>query len=150
MTVEVARKLEIPERDVLRAQEGQTCWELRADTFEGIMNELPSLGKCHVFCSNRYAVLECWGQFGGYSLAGPYFNVQTDTLDMHIRHEGISAIFCLDKPGHLDRRITHSIQFYDPDGAAIFKIFLTETPGDEGYDPRHLEIYENLKKSYRR
>ncbi|MBI2192503.1 MAG: hypothetical protein HYU36_11020 [Planctomycetes bacterium] len=150
MTIEVARKLEVPEVEVLRAQEGRNCWELRADAFEEVMNELLGMGKCHVFCPNRYAVLESFGEFGGYSITGPYFNVQTGTLDMHIRYEGIASMFCLDKLGHMDRKPAHSVQFYDSEGQAVFKVFLTQHSGDGGYDPKHLEIYENLKRRFGR
>lgn len=149
MTVSVAQKLDVPEADVLRAQEGRKTWELRAEAFRDIMDELPELGRCHVFCSNRYAFMETFGAFGGYSVTGPFFNVQTDTLDMHIRYQGIAAVFCLDKPGHLDGEETHSIQFYAADGTAIFKVFLTRN-AEGRYDPKHVGIYETIKRKHRR
>jgi putative heme iron utilization protein len=64
------------------------------------------------------------GQFGGFSTAGEFFNVQTDTLDMHIRSKELAAVFAVEKPGHLDGIATRSFQFFDQAGAAALKVLL--------------------------
>ena len=53
------------------------------------MEALPGLGTMRVFVRSRAAVIESVGVFGGFSETGPFFNVQTDTLDMHILHDEI-------------------------------------------------------------
>lgn len=63
------------------------------------------------------------GQFGGFSTAGEFFNVQTETLDMHIRWQQLAAVFAVEKPGYLDGIGTRSIQFFDQTGAAALKVF---------------------------
>src|SRR5947209_3526614 len=75
---------------------------------------------------SRAAVIESVGVFGGFSLTGPFFNVQTDTLDMHILHEQVGAIYSVEKIGHDTTFVTHSFQFFDRSGDAGFKAFLWE------------------------
>ena len=68
--------------------------------------------------------MEAVGQFGGFSTAGVFFNVQTDSLDMHIRWQEIGAMFAVEKPSHLEGKNTFSLQFFDRSGNAAFKVFL--------------------------
>jgi putative heme iron utilization protein len=82
------------------------------------------LGVVRVIVSNGSVTAELEGQFGGFSRAGQFFNVQTTTLDMHIRWEELGAAFAVEKPGHLDGINTLSFQFFDRTGAAAFKVFL--------------------------
>ncbi len=73
------------------------------------------------------APIEVDGQFGGFSTTGEFFNVQTDTLDMHILHEEIAAVFAVEKWGHDTTTATYSFQFFDRSGDAAFKAFLWES-----------------------
>ncbi len=57
---------------------------------------------------------------------GPFFNVQTDTLDMHILHAEIASIYAVRKIGHDSDFVTHSFQFFDQQGDAAFKAYLWE------------------------
>jgi putative hemin transport protein len=77
-----------------------------------------------VFVRSRAAVIEAVGTFGGFSETGPFFNVQTDTLDMHILHAEIGASFAVEKWGHDTTITTYSFQFFDREGNAAFKAFL--------------------------
>jgi len=78
----------------------------------------------HVIVSNAAATLEAIGQFGNFSKTGQFFNVQTQSLDMHLRWQEIGAIFAVEKPGHLDGNKTFSFQFFDRGGHSAFKVFL--------------------------
>ena len=49
------------------------------------MKAFEGLGSVRVLVSNGAATIEVDGQFGGFSTTGEFFNVQTDTLDLHIR-----------------------------------------------------------------
>lgn len=127
MTMMAARKFGVPERAVVEALVGQ--WPivpLNASGFRDLMEALPELGLMRVFVRSKAAVMESVGTFGGFSESGPFFNVQTDTLDMHIFHEQISAIYAVEKVGHDSSFTTHSFQFFDRDGDAAFKAFLWE------------------------
>ena len=127
MTMMAARKFSVPEQVVVDALVGK--WpiiRLRDDSFRDLMEALPSLGLMRVFVRSRAAVIESVGEFGGYSETGPFFNVQTDTLDMHILHDEIGPIYSVRKVGHDSDFVTHSFQFFDKAGDAAFKAFLWE------------------------
>ena len=127
MTVMAARKFGIPEQEVVDLLVGQwPVTRLRAGIFAELMEALPSLGTMRVFVRSKAAVIESVGVFGGYSETGPFFNVQTDTLDMHIFPAEIAAIYAVEKRGHDSDYATHSFQFFDRHGDAGFKAYLWE------------------------
>src|SRR3954453_3012924 len=127
MTMMAARKFGIPEQAVVAALVGH--WpiiRLRDGAFREVMEAFPTLGMMRVFIRSRAAVLEAVGAFGGYSETGPFFNVQTDTLDMHLLPGEIAAVYAVEKRGHDSEFVTHSFQFFDRQGDAAFKAFLWE------------------------
>lgn len=128
MTMMAARRLGVPEQAVVEALAGHVehlpMTRLRGEAFEPLMEALPGLGPLRVFVRSRAAVMEVVGTFGGYSRTGPFFNVQTDELDMHLLPEEIGAIFAVEKLGHDSAIVTHSFQFFDRRGDAAFKAFL--------------------------
>ncbi len=91
MTVQLARELNVPEIEVIRALPNGNVVELD----------------------------------GNFSTWGDFFNVQTASLDMHIRHKQLAGIFAVTKPGHMDAVPTVSIQFYDQAGNSAFKVFFS-------------------------
>ncbi len=128
MTMLVARKHAVPERAVVEALVGECpIVRLRDGIFRELMDALPELGPMRIFVRSRAAVIESVGSFGGFSETGPFFNVQTDTLDMHILHAEIDSIFSVEKWGHDTEIATHSFQFFDRAGDAAFKAFLWES-----------------------
>ena len=127
MTMMAARKFIVPEREVVEALVG--IWpitRIRVGAFRELVESFPSLGTMRVFVRSRAAVIESVGEFGGFSEMGPFFNVQTDTLDMHILQEEIASIYAVRKIGHDSDFVTHSFQFFDKQGDAAFKAFLWE------------------------
>ena len=124
MTLQLARELGVPEVEVVRALPDGRAVELDVRRWEALFRSLEALGGLRVFVSNGAATIEVDGQFGGFSTAGDFFNVQTDTLDMHIRWEQLGAAFAVEKPGHMDGMATRSFQFFDQTGAAALKVFL--------------------------
>ena len=129
MTVQLARELGVPEVEVIRALPQGTVTELDAARWEELVRALEPLGDVHVIVTNGAVTLESFGRFGNFSSFGEgdnrYFNVQTRSLDMHIRPAMIGAAFAVEKPGHMDGVNTLSFQFYHRDGYAAFKVFLT-------------------------
>jgi putative hemin transport protein len=124
MTLQLARDLGVPEVEVIRAFPPNRVTELDMTRWEELIRSLEALGSMRVLVSNGAATIEVDGQFGGFSTAGEFFNVQTDTLDMHIRWRELAAVFAVEKPGHMDGTATRSFQFFDQTGAAVFKVFL--------------------------
>jgi putative hemin transport protein len=131
MTMMAARKFGLSEQAVVDSLVGQwPITRLREGVFLELMETLPSLGTMRVFVRSKAAIIEAVGIFGGYSETGPFFNVQTDTLDMHIFPAEIAAIYAVEKRGHDSDYITHSFQFFDRAGDAAFKAFLWENYPD--------------------
>jgi putative hemin transport protein len=127
MTMMAARKFAVPEQAIVDALVGH--WpvvRLRQGVFRELIETLPTLGLMRVFVRSRAAVIESVGEFGGFSETGPFLNVQTETLDMHIMHEEIGPIYSVRKIGHDSDFVTHSFQFFDRSGDAAFKAFLWE------------------------
>ena len=147
MTMMAARKFAVPERAVVDALVGH--WpivRLRDGAFRDLMEALPTLGVMRVFVRSRAAVIESVGEFGGYSETGPFFNVQTDTLDMHILHAEIGPIYSVRKVGHDSDFVTHSFQFFDKAGDAAFKAFLWEE--FPKVPPHRVEAFEALTRRF--
>ncbi|MHC5537688.1 ChuX/HutX family heme-like substrate-binding protein [Singulisphaera rosea] len=127
MTMMAARKFGVPEQLVVEALLGQwPITRLREGVFSELLQALPELGTMRVFVRSRAAVIESVGVFGGFSETGPFFNVQTDTLDMHILHAEIGSVYAVEKWGHDSPTVTYSFQFFDKTGDAAFKAFLWE------------------------
>src|SRR5580704_17937841 len=124
MTLQLARHLGVPEVEVIRAFPADRVMELDIARWDELLQSLEDFGSVRVLVSNGAATIEVDGQFGGFSTAGEFFNVQTESLDMHIRWQQLAAAFAVEKPGHMDGTATRSFQFFDQSGAAAFKIFL--------------------------
>jgi putative hemin transport protein len=119
MTLQLARDLGVPEVEVIRAFPTDRVMELEIAHLEGLLRRFEALGSVRVLVSNGATTIEVDGTFGGFSMAGEFFNVQT-----HIRWDQLAAVFAVEKPGHMDGMATRSFQFFDQTGAAAFKVFL--------------------------
>jgi putative heme utilization carrier protein HutX len=148
MTLQLSRELGVPEVEVIRALPDSRAVELDSSRWEELVRALEAFGQVHVIVSNGGATLEANGQFGNFSTWGDFFNVQTKSLDMHIRWPELNAAFAVEKPGHMTGINTLSFQFFDRAGAAAFKVFLsmgtTEPPADQ------LARFQQLREEFRR
>ena len=124
MTLQLARDLGVPEVEVIRAFPQDRVTELDIVRWQELIESLEAFGSVRVLVSNGATTIEVDGQFGGFSTAGEFFNVQTDTLDLHIRWQQLAAVFAVEKPGHMDGTATRSFQFFDQSGTAALKVFL--------------------------
>jgi putative hemin transport protein len=147
MTLQLAHDLGVPEVEVIRAFPPERVTELDASRWEELIRTLEKFGPVRVIVSNACTTAELEGQFGGFSTAGPFFNVQTSTLDMHIQWKELGAAFAVQKPGHLDGIITLSVQFYDRAGAAAFKVFLNF---GEPLSAERVKQFEALQERFRK
>lgn len=148
MTLQIARDLGVPEVEVIRALPDGRGVELDCSRWEEILRALEACGKVHVIVSNGAATLEAFGEFGGFSTTGQFFNVQTRALDMHIRWPELGAAFAVEKPGHMDGVKTLSVQFFDRSGASAFKVFLSF--GGSEPDPERVARWTALRDQFRK
>jgi putative hemin transport protein len=147
MTMLLARQFGVPEVEVLRAFPGDRAVELDPGRWEELVRRLEGFGPVHVIVSNGGATLEANGQFGGFSTTGDFFNVQTESLDMHVRWREIGAVFAVEKPGHLNGKKTLSFQFFDRSGHSAFKVFL----GFGGtIPPERAEQFHQVRDTFRK
>lgn len=148
MTMQIARDLEVPEAEVIRQLPDQRAVELDVERWEELITALETFGDVHVIVTNGGATLESVGRFGNFSTWGEFFNVQTKTLDMHIRWPNLGAIFAVEKPSHMSGVNTFSFQFYDKAGQAAFKVFLTfgSTAPAPALATKFAEVRERFRK----
>ena len=143
MTMMTSRVLGIAEKTVLQALAG--AWPivpLRDGCFLELMHALAEFGPLRLFVRNRAAVTEVVGEFGGYSESGPFFNVQTDSIDMHVLPREIGAIFAVEKIGHDSDYATYSFQLFDRQGDAAFKVFIWD--GFPKIPQKRIEAFHEL------
>jgi putative hemin transport protein len=122
--MQLARELGLPEVEIIRALPDGRAVELDVSRWEELLRRLEAVGQVHIIVSNGAATLEAVGCFGGFSTWGEFFNVQTKSLDMHVRYRNLGAAFAVEKPSHMSSMTTLSIQFFDLQGAAALKVFL--------------------------
>ncbi len=146
MTSQVARDLGVPEAEVIRALPDGQAVALDVSRWEELIRAFEPLGRVHVICTNGAVTLESFGQFGNFSTFGDYFNVQTATLDMHVRHGKLAAAFGVVKPGHMDGVSTVSVQFYDDRGDSAFKVFLSF--GGKPTPPERMAAFEAIRERF--
>lgn len=148
MTVVLARQLAVPEADVLEALTPDAAAELDATRWEELLRSFEPLGNVHVVASNASTTLEAFGQFGNFSAWGDFFNVQTKSLDMHIRGKTLARVFAVEKPSHMDGVPTLSFQFFNHQGDAAFKVFLTF--GGKAVEPEKRAAFDKLRQQFTR
>jgi putative hemin transport protein len=148
MTMQLAQELGVPEVEVIQALPENRAVKLDIDRWEALLRRLETLGQVHVIVSNGAATLETTGQFGGFSTWGDFFNVQTATLDMHLRYRQLGAAFAVEKPSHMNGVNTLSLQFYDRAGHAALKVFLNFGGKVEAGRAAHFaQIREEFRRS---
>jgi putative hemin transport protein len=146
MTLQLARDFGVPEVEVIRAFPDERAIELDITHWDELLRSLEAFGPVRVLVSNGAATIEVVGRFGGFSTAGEFFNVQSDSLDMHIRWAELASVFAVEKPGHMGGPATHSIQLFDRAGAAAFKVFLNF---GEPLSPEHRRLFSELRDRFR-
>lgn len=146
MLMMLAAEFGVPEADVARAMPDGQSTELDIARWEEIIRSFEALDKVHVICSNGAVTLEAFGQFGNFSLSGPFFNVQTASIDMHIRHKNLGSAFAVEKPGHMDGFKTISFLFFDKAGNSAFKVFLSF--GGKAPTPEREAQFKAIRKKF--
>lgn len=147
MVLLLARQLGVAELEVVQTMPEELAVELDFDQWEDIIRSFEPLGDVHTIVSNGATTLENVGRFGKFSKSQGFFNVQTDTLDMHIRAAGLSAVYAVRKPSHTDGKDALSVQFFDRQGHAAFKVFLTfggKDPSEER-EQQYAQLIERFR-----
>jgi putative hemin transport protein len=147
MTLLLARQLGVSEVEIIRGMAPDRAVELNLERWEQLLRALQDLGDQRVLVSNTCVTCEVVGTFGGFSTWGEFFNVQTRSLDLHLCPAQFAAVFAVEKPSHMSGLPTLSLQFFDRQGAAVLKIFLTF--GTESL-PERVTAFERLRQQFRK
>ncbi|MFM7150164.1 MAG: ChuX/HutX family heme-like substrate-binding protein [Gemmataceae bacterium] len=147
MTLQLARSAGVPEAEIVRLFPDHHGTELDISRWQEIFTSLAELGKVHVIVSNAAATCEVVGEFGGLSVWGEFFNVQTSSMDLHIRWPQLGSVFALEKPGPKDGSRTLSLQFFDRKGDSALKVFLNFAGKPTA---QRLEQFHSLRQEFRR
>ncbi len=96
---------------------------IKGELFADVMKELESWGEILFIVHTPDIVLECAGSIPPGSFGRGYYNIHGDSpIGGHIRAEACSRIVFLSRP-FMGRR-SMSIQFFNGDGEAMFKVFV--------------------------
>ncbi|MBK5960819.1 putative heme utilization radical SAM enzyme HutW [Rhodoplanes elegans] len=119
------------------------CTFAPAEKFADVMGELTGWGTMLFIVHTPSIVLECAGTIPPGEFGRGYFNLHGDSpIGGHIKAERCTAIAFVRRP--FMGRESCSIQFFDGDGEAMFKIFVRRLP-DRSMDPEQVERFEALR-----
>ena len=146
MTMQLAKRLDVPEAEVIRRLPDGRSVELDLARWQEVFAAFEQVGTVHVIVSNGAVTCETVGEFGGFSVWEEFFNVQSKTLDMHLRYRNLGSVFAVEKPSHMDAGRTLSIQFFDLAGSAAMKVFLNFAGKPK---PERVKAFEELRARFR-
>jgi putative heme utilization carrier protein HutX len=96
---------------------------IKGELFADVMKELESWGEILFIVHTPDIVLECAGSIPPGTFGRGYYNIHGDSpIGGHIRAEACSRIVFLSRP--FMGRQSMSIQFFNGDGEAMFKVFV--------------------------
>ena len=121
---DAATKLGVSELELLACDAGrQITW--LTPTFDALLHQMPTVGRCMALTRNEHAVSEVKGTYGGVQLGPHAGQVIGEAIDLRVflsrwRH-GVAVVEPAAKAGEQPR---HSLHFFDEHGTAIHKIYL--------------------------
>ncbi|MDQ0357907.1 putative heme utilization radical SAM enzyme HutW [Rhodoplanes tepidamans] len=139
----LARQHGVSTLEATRMLPAANCTFAPADTFADVMGELTSWGPMQFIVHTPSIVLECQGPVPPGEFGRGYFNLHGDSpIGGHIKADRCTAIAFVRRP--FMGRESCSIQFFDQDGEAMFKIFVRRMP-DRSMDPEQVEKFEAMR-----
>ncbi len=138
---DAAEKLGTSEAELLVTEIGETVVRLN-DSFPELLKELHTLGRIMALTRNDEIVHERKGEYKNVEIInghGKMGLVLGDDIDLRIFFAGWHFGFAVTSENV--RGTMRSFQFFDRDGSAVHKVFLT--------DASDLTAYENLSEKYR-
>jgi putative heme iron utilization protein len=127
-TAQAARRLGVPERAVVEALVGH--WpvvRLRGGAAGALIEALPGLGPLRVSARSRGAVIEAVGTVVKVSENGPYLDLRTEALTLHVRRGDLASAYALEQTDGETGAATYSWQFFDRQGDAALKVSLWDS-----------------------
>ena len=138
---EAAKALNVSEAELLATGIGENVTRLKPK-FAEILQELPALGRVMALTRNDEIVHERKGEYAKAEVIKGHRQmglVLGDDIDLRIFFDHWHLAFAVTDTS--PRGATHSFQFFDADGSAVHKVFLTATS--------ELTVYKKLVEKYR-
>lgn len=122
-TVMAAKALGLPERDIIRALEGEAV-EAPLSGFDEIMKEISEWGEVLVIVTNGSVILEVKSDMplGKYGHGMYNIHSKTSPVGGHFMADRFGSIFFVSRP--FMGRESLSVQIYDKEGSASFKVYV--------------------------
>ncbi len=143
----MAKELGVSEKEVISCLSDEMVKEVPIDKFEEIIEEVSKLGQLTLIVQNESTIFQVRTLFPLGSYGHGYYNLLSKETPIggHIKDEELSAIFLVSKP--FMGIETHSIQFFNHNGNAMFKLFLGR---DENRQiiPEQMEKFISLKNRF--
>ena len=130
--VDIAAELGLTEGELVAAGIGQNVVRIDAD-WGDLIKRLEELGEVKILTRNKNVVHEKIGIFGKVSINGEMGLVLNGDIDLRLFLGRWGHGFAIETHNPTAGR-RRSIQFFDHDGTAIHKVFLTGNSNEAGYD----------------
>jgi putative heme utilization carrier protein HutX len=139
----VAAEAGLPTQAVLELTPAKERIFVPPSAFEALWTELSGWGDVLFIVHTRDIVCEVVGSLPVGSFGRGYYNIHGDSpIGGHIRAANCRAIYLVDRPFH--GRRSCSVQFFNADGEAMFKVFVRRDKARELL-PDQLVAFEALK-----
>ena len=143
---QIARECGVPSQVVLEALPLAQRMFIAAEAFEQLWTSLTGWGDVLFIVHTADIVAEINGSLPKGSFGHGYFNIHGDSpIGGHIRAANCRAIYIVDRPFH--GRRSCSVQFYNAEGEAMFKVFVRRDKTREML-PDQLALFEQLKLDF--
>jgi putative hemin transport protein len=120
--IDAAAALGVTEAEIVAARVGDSVERLTPD-WQRLLKDLPKLGRVMVMTRNQHCIHEKVGAFGHVTAMPGHAIVANRDIDLRIFLNRWHYAFAIAEETRSGLR--HSLQFFDLDGRAVHKIFLT-------------------------
>ncbi len=142
----IAREYGVSTLSVIEALPAANRTLIAGEHFAAVMKELEGWGEILFIVHTPDIVLECAGTIPPGSFGRGYYNIHGDSpIGGHIRAEACARIAFLSRP--FMGRQSASIQFFNGDGEAMFKVFVRRDENRE-LKAEQLEKFEAMRARY--
>lgn len=124
MPGQIAAELGVTEFDVVANLPQEMVTVMPRAELDNLMADLPEWGNMTTIVSVAGSIFEFKGSFPMGKVGHGYYNLVTkgDGLHGHLKLDNVAEVALVSKPFMGSE--SHSIQFFDGDGAIVFKIYL--------------------------
>ncbi len=120
---DAARRLGVSEGELIAGRVGEGVTRLEGD-WPQLIRELPALGRVMALTRNEYCVHEKKGRYDHIDIGGTMGIVLDEDIDLRLFLRHWRYGFAVRESSH--GRELESLQFFDGDGQAVHKVYLTE------------------------